>query len=44
MSWAAYSEVRIVGKKLMVYTSEDDEVNEDEYDISFCPKCGEKLE
>lgn len=42
-SWAAYSEVRIVGKKLVVYTPEEDEINVDEYDIDFCPKCGEKL-
>lgn len=41
--WATYADVRIEDGKLVVYSTVADEVERDEIDINFCPKCGENL-
>ncbi len=41
--WATYAEVRIEGSKLAVYSMVGDDVERDEMDIDFCPKCGRSL-
>ena len=42
-SWGAWSEVRIEGKELIVYSPEDDDIHVDKFPIKYCPMCGENL-
>lgn len=41
--WATYTDVRIEDNKLVVYSNVEGDVERDEMDIDFCPKCGERL-
>lgn len=41
--WTTYTEVRIEDSKLVVYSMVGEDVEKDEIDIKFCPKCGESL-